>query len=96
MILQIRLTYYDLVLIGSGIGILLGLIPLILGLIKKKRQYAIFGFAASVISGALIPFLSIIVVAVFMWLILRNSKPNEVVIVNENPIDVSVNDSKNS
>ena len=72
---QIRLTYTEaimyLALFGIVLGILLGLIPLILGIKKKKRQYAIFGFIASIVCGAIMPLLSIIVVAVFTWLILR-------------------------
>lgn len=72
---QIRLSYTEaimyLALFGVVLGILLGLIPLILGIRKKKRQYGIFGFVASIICGAIMPLLSIIVVAIFTWLILR-------------------------
>lgn len=64
-----------LALAGVVIGVLLGLIPLILGIRKKKRQYAVFGFIASIICGAIMPILSIIVVAVFTWLILRKTAP---------------------
>ena len=74
---QIKLTYSEavmyLALAGVLIGVLLGLVPLILGFKKKKRQYAIFGFVASIICGAIMPLLSIIVVAVFTWLILRKT-----------------------
>jgi hypothetical protein len=74
------------------------LIPLVLGFIKKKRKYAMFGFLGSLIGGALLGiFLSIPVAAIFTWLILRksNNEPAEVVVVNETPIDVKVENIEN-
>jgi MFS family permease len=98
---QIKLTYTEailyLALFGIVIGILLGLIPLILGIRKKKRQYGIFGFIASIIGGAISPILAAIVVAIFTWLILRKptvKEPGDVVI-NENPVDVKIENSEN-
>ena len=99
----IHVTYNELlvyiVLAGIIIGILLGLIPLILGIKKKKRNYGVYGFFASIVGGAISPLISIIAVAIFMWLILKKpvaeKKPIEVAVVNENPIDVSVNNSEN-
>ncbi len=61
-------------LAGAVIGGLLGLIPLILGIKKKNRKYGMYGFAGSVIGGSFTPIISIIVVAIFSWLILRKSK----------------------
>ncbi len=97
----IRITYYDLIIAGVVIGILLGLIPLILGIKKKNRKYGMYGFVGSVIGGAITPIISIVVVSVFTWLILRKPKnkpknePIEVRVVNENPIDVKVDRSEN-
>ena len=72
ILLQIKLDFYSIALIGAAIGFLLGLIPLVLGLIKKKRKYAMFGFLGSFIGGALLGiFLSIPVASIFTWLILR-------------------------
>lgn len=72
---QVKLTYYEfityLALFGIVMGILLGLIPLILGIKRNKRSYGLYGLVASIISGIFSPVLSIIVVAVFVWLILR-------------------------
>jgi hypothetical protein len=73
----IRLTYAELliyVLANISIGILLGLIALILGIKKKNRKYGMYGFVGSVIGGAVTPVISIIIVSIFSWLILRKSK----------------------
>ncbi len=90
---QVKLTYTQAILyialIGLVIGFLIGLIPLILGIKKEKRNYGYYGFAASTLLGLISPILSIIAVAVFSWLILRKPKPTEAVVANENPVDVS-------
>jgi uncharacterized membrane protein len=74
----IKVTYTELiyyVLIASIlIGIVLGLIPLILGIKKHNRKYGMYGFLGSVIGGAITPIISVIVVSIFSWLILRNAK----------------------
>ncbi|MDQ3749743.1 MAG: hypothetical protein M3367_12165 [Acidobacteriota bacterium] len=76
ILLIIELNFYDIALIGAALGFLLGLIPLVLGLIKKKRKYAMFGFLGSLIGGALLGiFLSIPVASIFTWLILRKPQP---------------------
>ena len=60
---------------GAALGLLFGLIPLILGLVKKERSYAVFGFLGSIIGGAILGvFLSVPIVAIFTWLILRKPK----------------------
>lgn len=75
----IRVTYNELliyiVLAGIVVGILLGLIPLILGIKRKKRNYGTYGFIASVFGGAISPLISIIAVSIFTWLILRKVEP---------------------
>ena len=74
----IKITYNELsayLIAGSVIiGVLLGLIPLILGIRKKNRKYGMYGFVGSVIGGAITYIISIIVVSIFSWLILRKSK----------------------
>jgi uncharacterized membrane protein len=82
------LDFYGIAMIGAALGFLLGLIPLILGLIKKERKYAMFGFLGSLIGGALLGiFLSIPIASIFTWLILR--KPKSV-----NPSTETVSDSE--
>jgi len=77
---QINLTYREAILYSSlihtFIGLLLGLIPLVLGIIRKERSYGVFGFLGSIIGGAILGLLlSIPVAAIFSWLILRRPKP---------------------
>lgn len=76
---QINLTYREAIfyslIINAFIGLLLGLIPLILGFIRKERSYAVFGFLGSIIGGSLLGILlSIPITAIFTWLILRKPK----------------------
>ncbi len=97
ILLQIRLDFYGIAMIGAALGFLLGLIPLILGLIKKERKYAMFGFLGSLIGGALLGiFLSIPIASIFTWLILRKPK-DTVEAINENSIETeTVSHSKPS
>jgi SNF family Na+-dependent transporter len=96
--MKIELTYLQLVLIGMGVVFILGLIPLILGLIKGKKKLAILGLVASIAAGTIQSLLALITVIVFIWLILRKpaeNNPVKVETVNQNPIDVSVKDPEN-
>jgi MFS family permease len=74
----IRITYNEWIAYAAAsgviIGVLLGLIPLILGVKKRNRKYGMYGFVGSVIGGAFAPIIPIIVVSIFSWLILRKSK----------------------
>ena len=64
--------FYIYVIIGGAIlGALFGLIPVILGRRHGKPALGWYGLVASVVAGALAPLLSIIVVAIFGWLIVR-------------------------
>ncbi len=96
---KIELTYLQMTLIGMGVGLVLGIIPLLLGFIKGKKNLAIWGFFASIAAGAAWSLFSLVVVIVFIWLILRKpaeTAPAKVEVVNENPIDVSVKEPENS
>jgi len=99
---QIKLTSNEAIVyiafLNIGLGILFGAIPLVLGFIKKERSYGVFGFLGAIIGGAILGiFLSIPVAAIFTWLIVRKQKnqPTEVVVVNQNPIDVKVENAEN-
>jgi hypothetical protein len=72
----IRLTFSDaLVYVAirmAVIGFLLGLIPLITGIVKKKVKMGVIGLLVSTIGGALAGvIISIPAMAIFTWLILR-------------------------
>jgi hypothetical protein len=75
---DIQLTYsefYLYVIIGGAIlGALLGLLPLILGRRRNKARLGMYGFVASIVSGAIAPLLSIIVVGIFSWFIVKDNK----------------------
>lgn len=87
-----RMTVTQWILVGGAFGLVIGLVPLVTGFIKKNLKYGFFGFVGSLIGGALLGLLlAIPVAAIFTWLILRRPKaPSEVVIVNQDPIDVSM------
>ena len=96
---RIELTYLQMTLIGMGVGFVLGLIPLILGIAKGKKKLALWGFVASIGTGAVWSILSLLTAIVFIWLILRKSaeaNPVQVETANENPSDAAVKDSENS
>lgn len=64
------------VYINTGIGVVLGLIPLSIGLIKKRAKLAGGGFLACVIGGALLGlFLAVPACVYFTWLVVRQPRP---------------------
>ncbi len=77
---DIELTFRELyvyaIIGGAILGALLGLIPLILGRRRNRRRLGFYGLVASTVGGAISPLLSIVVVAIFTWLVVR-AKPVE-------------------
>jgi hypothetical protein len=74
---EIRLTssqaFLYTALIGAGVGFLLGLIPLIVGIVKKKVGLGVLGLIVGTLGGALLGVVvSIPSMALFTWLILRD------------------------
>jgi hypothetical protein len=72
----VQLTKQDLVyfaLIGAGGGLLLGLIPLILAIRKGKIKVGLLAVVCSTIAGAFSLIISLVVIALFIWLILKKS-----------------------
>jgi hypothetical protein len=62
---------------GLLIGSAIGFIPLVLGLIRRRRSLAVYGFASSAVGGALLSgIVSLVAAAVFVWLILRKPAGN--------------------
>ncbi len=97
LLLQIKLTQVQAgALFGAVLGALLGLIPLILGIIRKRTKIGVLGFLAAIIGNALLGILvSIPIIGLCVYLILKKSNPIEVRVVNENPIDVKIDSSEN-
>lgn len=80
---QINITSTEailyIVLINIGLGLLLGLIPLIAGFVKNNRKFGLFGLFGSIIGGAVLGVvLSLPVAAVFTWLIFKNSNSAQI------------------
>jgi hypothetical protein len=59
-------------LIPVAIGFVLGLIPLIAGVIKKRIRLGVFGLLASTVGGLFGMILSVPAMAIFTWLIVRD------------------------
>jgi len=74
------------ILINGAIGLVIGLIPLILGIVKKKARIGIYGLLASTVGGALLGLLlSIPAAVIFVWLILK--KPTTA--ASQDPLDAA-------
>jgi hypothetical protein len=83
---------------GAVFGVVLGLIILFLGIKKGKRNLGIIGLVCSILVGPISGILSLIVMGIFIWLILKKPQtvpPIEVVVVNKTPIDVKVENFEN-
>ncbi len=66
--------YIYALLINAAMGFLLGLIPLVFGMLKGQRKYAFMGLILSVVGGAILGLLlAIPVAAIFTWLIFSKS-----------------------
>ena len=72
--LTFREFYVYAIIGGAILGALLGLIPLILGRRRNRGRLGLYGIVASTVGGAISPLLSIVVVAIFTWLVVR-AKP---------------------
>ena len=99
MTTELTITQFTLI-VGTAVGILFGSVLLIVGFVKKNIKLGLIGFVLSIIVG---PFLSLLgvlpVFGIFLWLILKKpieTKPVQVEVVNENPIDAAVEDSESS
>ena len=64
-------------LLGAGLGALFGLVPLILGMRRDKRRLGLYGFVASIIGGAIAPLLSVVIVVIFSWIIVKKKADTE-------------------
>ena len=89
---EIRLSQSEavtyVILIHAVIGFVLGLIPLVIGIVKKKTKLGLLGLVVGVVAGALIGFLgSIPSMAIFTWLVLRKD-----IIAPEHDTEIASND----
>jgi len=99
LLLQIQLTPFQAgVILGAGLGFVLGLIPLILGIIKKKIKIGVLGFIGAIIGNAILGLLlSIPIIGICIYLILKKpltTQPVDVRVVDENPIAVKTDSTE--
>lgn len=77
--------FYYIILGGFVFGLVVGAVPLILGIKKSKRNLGVIAMAVCAITGALSPLLCLIVAAVFTVVILI--KPKEK--VSSDPVETT-------
>jgi hypothetical protein len=72
-LLQIEISQLQAgILFGAILGAVLGLVPLVLGIIKKKMMYGFLGFIGAVIGNAIMGLLlSVPIIAVCLYFIMR-------------------------
>ena len=71
------MTTLQKVLVAGGLGLIIGLVPLITGIIKRNFKYGLIGFFGSIIGGAIFGLiLALPIATVCTWLIVRGPKPS--------------------
>ena len=70
-----KMTPQEWLMYAAAIGFIVGLVPLITGLVKRNIKYGVVGLIGSTIGGAVLGLiLAIPVAAFFTWLIIRGAK----------------------
>ncbi|HMJ07567.1 MAG TPA: hypothetical protein VK468_01095 [Pyrinomonadaceae bacterium] len=75
MQISYREFYFYIMIAGAIIGLVLGLIPLILGRRRGYTRLGVYGLIASTVCGAIAPVISVVIVAVFSWVIVKKHPP---------------------
>lgn len=71
---ELQVNVYDLPFYGAIFGAVIGLVPLLLGIFKRKWLNGLIAFVASTISGTILALFSIPVVIAFTWFILDTQR----------------------
>lgn len=90
--LNARETILLLTLIGIGIGVLFGLVPLIYGRIKGQKRLGVIGFFSSVLAGAIWSVLPLVVMLTFAFLIIRSSNKSASSVIPSKDTDDETSD----
>ena len=70
-----NMTAMQWIMIGAGLGFVFGLIPLIIGVLKKNTSFGIYGLVASIAGGAALGLLlALPIAAIFTWLIVKKAR----------------------
>jgi len=68
------MTVQQTVLFGAAVGFIMGLLPLITGLVKRKIKLGLIGLLGAVVGGSIASLILALPVSfVFTWLILRKA-----------------------
>ena len=91
------------IIVGFFVGLLCGVVPLIYGLLSKKRALAIAGIAAASVAGLVFnlldksPFSALVVAILFVIIILANNKRRSKLAQDEDSDDEDdINDDSES
>ena len=68
-----RENFVYITLIAAGIGLLLGLIPLVVALRKGRTRLGLLANLVRTVVGAVNPVLALIAAAIFTWVVMRKS-----------------------
>ena len=68
-----RENFVYITLIAAGIGLLLGLIPLVVALRKGRTRLGLLANLVCTLLGAVNPVLALIAAAIFTWVVMRKS-----------------------
>jgi hypothetical protein len=80
-----NMTTMQWILIGGGLGFVIGLVPLITGIVKKNYKFGILGVLGAAVGGTVLGLLlAVPVAAIFTWLIFKNARGDSELHVEEN------------
>jgi len=72
-----RENFLYLTLIAAGIGLLLGLVPLVFALRKGKTGLGLLANLICTVLGAVQPLLALLAAGIFTWVVLRKGSPGK-------------------
>lgn len=83
--------YFYYIIAGSlAFGAVIGLLPLLFGIRRGKKNLGIIGFIVTIIDSGFSPLLGLITCAIFtVVILLKKNEPAEGRVVNEVPLGVS-------
>ncbi len=80
-------------IISLGLGIIVGLFLFFFGRRRGKQKLGVIGLIVSLISGAIGPIMPLLVLAIFLFLILRRSKPDSATEISDGLVESAEDDS---
>ena len=93
LLLQIEITHLQAgIIFGAVLGAIVGLIPLILGIVKKNLKIGALGFIGSIIGSAILGLLlAIPIAAIFVYLIIKGkNESTDADFADDSSVDLKV------